>query len=265
MQNLLTEVLWNRRVSENYGRIAIACGESFARSKPGQFVMLGFPECIDPLLRRPFSIHRRIDAETQIRGIELLYKTVGPATRRLSRLKAGEPVSLLGPLGNAFLVPSEARRIYLAAGGVGVAPLVFFAESLGQPRIASGEYRVFLGGRSREDLVCIDDFERLGIPVFRTTDDGSEGDQCFVTTPLEEAIRREPPDLVLACGPKAMLACVLGIVQAHRIPCQVSIETMMACGMGACLGCAVPSRRDASRYLHACLDGPVFDAEDIEI
>jgi dihydroorotate dehydrogenase electron transfer subunit len=265
MHNLQTEILWNQRLSENYGRIGIACGGSFARSKPGQFVMLGFPECIDPLLRRPFSIHRLIEAEGQFQGIELLYKTVGPATRRLSRLRAGEPVSLLGPLGNAFLVPSEARRIYLVAGGVGVAPLVFFAEFRERPQAPFCKYRLFLGGRNREDLLCIADFERLDIPVFLTTDDGSCGDQCMVTTPLEEAIRQEPPDFVLACGPKAMLTYILGIAHAHRIPCQVSIETMMACGMGACLGCAVPSRQDGNHYLHACLDGPVFDANHIEM
>jgi dihydroorotate dehydrogenase electron transfer subunit len=265
MQNLQTEVLWNQRISENYGRIGLACGGSFALSKPGQFVMLGFPGCIDPLLRRPFSIHRLIEAAGQFQGIELLYKTVGTATRRLSRLAAGEPVTLLGPLGSAFLAPSTARRIYLAAGGVGVAPLVFFVEAQVRVHGPGREYRMFLGGRSREDLLCRDDFEHLGIPVSLTTDDGSCGDQCFVTTPLEESIQQEPPDLVLACGPAAMLTCVLGIVRRQRLPCQISIETMMACGMGACLGCAVPNRRDASRYLHACLDGPVFDADQIAL
>jgi dihydroorotate dehydrogenase electron transfer subunit len=265
MQNLHTEVLWNERLSENYGRIALACEESFGRSRPGQFVMLGFPGSIDPLLRRPFSIHRLIEAAGQFKGIELLYKTVGKATQRVSRLGAGETVSLLGPLGSAFRASANAHRIYLAAGGVGVAPLVFFAEAQARLHGPNREYRMFLGGRSREDLLCREDFLRLGIPVSLTTDDGSCGDQCFVTTPLEESIQQQPPDLVLACGPTAMLACVLGIVRRHRIPCQVSIETMMACGMGACLGCAVADRQGGSRYLHACLDGPVLDADQIEL
>jgi dihydroorotate dehydrogenase electron transfer subunit len=138
-------------------------------------------------------------------------------------------------------------------------------ETLVRLNAPTREYRLFLGGRSQEDLLCIEDFERLGIPVSLTTDDGSCGDQCVVTTPLEEAIQQAPPALVLACGPPAMLTCVLGIVRRHRLPCQVSIETMMACGMGACLGCAVPSRRAGNRYLHACLDGPVFDADDLEL
>jgi dihydroorotate dehydrogenase electron transfer subunit len=258
-------VLRNMMLAPNYGRIGLSCGEPFARSKPGQFVMLGFPESIDPLLRRPFSIHRLIAAEGRFRGIELLYKTVGPATLRLSRLRVGEAVSILGPLGNAFQVAAGTRRIYLAAGGVGVAPMVFLLEWLRVLRPEPPACRLFLGGRSREDLLCADEIERLGTPVVLTTDDGSCGDQCLVTNPLEEAVRRDPPDLVLACGPKPMLACVLGIVRAHSVSCQVSIETMMACGMGACLGCAVGGRQDDSRYLHACLDGPVFDADDIAL
>jgi dihydroorotate dehydrogenase electron transfer subunit len=257
-------VLQNEMLAPNYGRISLACGGPFARSKPGQFVMLGFPDSIHPLLRRPFSIHRLITAGGRCRGIELLYKAIGPATHRLSRLRAGESVSLLGPLGNAFQITPRTRRIYLAAGGVGVAPMVFLLERL-HAMPPPPACRLFLGGRSREDLLCADEIERLGIPVVLTTDDGSCGDQCRVTNPLEEAIRSDPPDLVLACGPRAMLACVLGIVRAGSIPCQVSIETMMACGMGACLGCAVNGRQADGRYLHACLDGPVFDAEAIEL
>ena len=265
MIQTLATVLHNGMLAPNYGRIGLSCDGHFARSKPGQFVMLGFPDSLDPLLHRPFSIHRLTTADGRFEGIELLYKTIGPATRRLSRMKTGEAVSLLGPLGNAFQVASGIRRVYLAAGGVGVAPMVFLVEWLHNLRTHRPACRLFLGGRSREDLLCVADFERLGIPVVLTTDDGSCGDQCLVTNPLEEAIRREPPDLVLACGPEAMLACVLGIVGARRIACQVSIETMMACGMGACLGCAVRGRQDGSRYLHACLDGPVFDAEEIEL
>jgi dihydroorotate dehydrogenase electron transfer subunit len=256
-------VLRNEMVAPNYGRIALGCG-GFGLSKPGQFVMLGFPESIDPLLRRPFSIHRLVVEEGRPRGIELLYKTIGPATRRMARLKPGETVSLMGPLGSAFLIPSGTRSISLAGGGVGAAPLVFLAERLRELN-APPATRLFLGGRSREDLMCVQDFERLGIPVVLTTDDGTCGEQCLVTNPLETAVRREPPDLILACGPKPMLACVLGIARAHGIPNQVSIETMMACGMGACLGCAVPGRRDPSRFLHACLDGPVFESDEIDL
>jgi dihydroorotate dehydrogenase electron transfer subunit len=265
MIQTIATVMYNDMLAPNYGRMGLACAEPFARSKPGQFVMLGFPESIDPLLRRPFSIHRLITDGSRFGGIELLYKTIGPATHRLARQTPGETISLLGPLGNAFQVPLNTRRLYLAAGGVGVAPMVFLLEWLQTLGRAPADCRMFLGGRSREDLVCVTDVERLGIPVALTTDDGSCGDQCVVTHPLGEAVRSAPPDLLLACGPKGMLACVLDIVRSCSIPCQVSIETMMACGMGACLGCAVSGSQDPNRYLHACLDGPVFDAEEIEL
>ena len=117
----LSRVLRNEMIAPNYGRLALACGGPFGRSKPGQFVMLGFPGSIDPLLRRPFSIHGLVVDAGHMRGIELLYKTIGPATRRMAGLKPDDTVSLMGPLGSAFLIPSGTRRIYLAGGGVGVA------------------------------------------------------------------------------------------------------------------------------------------------
>ena len=264
IQTLATVVL-NEMIAPDYGRVRLSCDAGFNRARPGQFVMLGFPDAVDPLLRRPFSIHRLIAGENGAAQIELLYKVVGKATRRLSQLPAGERLSLLGPLGRGFQVPAGTRRLYCVAGGFGVAPFVFLAEWLQRQASPPAELQVFLGGRGRADLLCISDFERLGIPVRLTTDDGSCGEQCRVTDPFAEAIEQRPPDLVLACGPQAMLACVLGIVRAHRVPCQVSVEAMMACGMGACLGCAVADRRDSARYLHACVDGPVFDAEAIEL
>jgi dihydroorotate dehydrogenase electron transfer subunit len=264
MIQTLATVLHNETLAAGYGRIGLGCEAAFAQARPGQFVMLGFPDSVDPLLRRPFSIHRLIGPASETLGIELLYKVVGRTTRRIARLQAGEPVSLLGPLGRGFQVPAAAGRIDFVAGGFGVAPLVFVAQWLTQRGSDLSRCRLFLGGRGREDLLCAENFERLGIRVRLTTDDGSCGDRCLVTDPFAAAVAQSPPDLVLACGPPAMLACVLGIVRRYRIPCQMSIETMMACGMGACLGCAVEARRDPTRYLHACIDGPVFDANDIE-
>jgi dihydroorotate dehydrogenase electron transfer subunit len=100
--------------------------------------------------------------------------------------------------------------------------------------------------------------------VVTTTDDGSAGDQCLVTHPLEISLNQTVADIIVACGPTEMLSCVVGIAAKHKVPCQVSIEAMMAFGMGACLGCAVSSRPEPDHYLHACLDGPVFPAEQLE-
>jgi dihydroorotate dehydrogenase electron transfer subunit len=197
-------------------------------------------------------------------GIEILYRVVGQGTRLLSALKAGDAVDLLGPLGRGFRIPKTIRRIYVAAGGIGVAPLVFLMDRLKEV-IDLADSRVFLGGRSRSDLLCRNAFESTGVRVVPTTDDGSEGDQCLLTHPLEEAVRQRPPDLIAACGPPGMIACVGGIASRFGIPCQVSLEATMACGLGACLGCAVKPAGNEESYLHVCKDGPVFDIDAIDL
>ncbi|MGD8946153.1 MAG: dihydroorotate dehydrogenase electron transfer subunit [Desulfobacterales bacterium] len=254
------EVLWNRQLSPVYYRMGLMCATHYSQAKPGQFVMLGLLEQKDPLLRRPFSIHSLITPDGIIEGIEILYKVVGKATAKLALQKPGDVVDVLGPLGTGFIVPLRARRIYIAAGGIGVAPLVFLVSYLSQKPIDLTDCQVFLGARTKEDLLCRDEFSKLGIAVHTTTDDGSAGDQCLVTHPLEAAMDQHHPDIIFACGPMDMLACVVGIAEKKGVPCQVSIETMMACGIGACLGCAVEGRTQSSTFLHACMDGPVFDA-----
>ncbi len=246
-------------VAPGYRRLRLETQGAFERAVPGQFVMLGLGSSSPRLLRRPFSIHRRVDD-----GIDLLYRVVGPTTRAMAALSPGGVVDLLGPLGNGFTVPAAAGRITLAAGGIGVAPLVFLAETL----VVSFRNRpvidVFLGGRNRDDLLCRDDFKRLGLPVTVTTDDGSAGRQCLVTLPLELAAAAAAPDLICACGPPGMLRCVAQMAISRGIACQVSIETLMACGMGACLGCAVAGAQRQAPYLHVCKDGPVFEAQALD-
>lgn len=260
------EVLHNGMLSPQYGRIALACPEAFATAEPGQFLMLGFPESADPLLRRPYSIHALPHPGGRSAGLEILYKVVGPATRRLSHLRPGDAASILGPLGKGFRVPPGVRRLFLAAGGVGIAPFRLLLDRLAAARRPAIDCRVFFGVRTAEELICVRDIESRGIPVLCTTDDGSAGAHCRVTDPLFEAIDREPPDLVLACGPRPMLSCVAEITRLRRIPCQISLEERMACGMGACLGCAVPARGEGGpRFRHACVDGPVFDVEEIDL
>jgi dihydroorotate dehydrogenase electron transfer subunit len=161
-------------------------------------------------------------------------------------------------------VSASDKRIYLAAGGIGVAPIRFLATDLVTKGTRPENCRLFLGGRSHLDLLCRKDFKDLGISVTATTDDGSDGDYCLVTDPLDIAIQECRPDIMCACGPHGMLACIAGIAERRKVRCQISIETMMACGMGVCLGCAVESRKQQDTYLHACIHGPVFDAEDLK-
>ncbi len=259
------KVLWNHEVGPGYFRMGLTCHQGYAASTPGQFVMVGFPDRMTPLLRRPFSIHRLVHQGDSVCGIELLYKIVGEGTRNLSRCVKGDSLDLIGPLGTGFTVSERYRRIFMAAGGIGVAPMLFLIDFLIEKNFDPKDATLFLGGRSKADLLCRETFADLGVTVLTTTDDGSEGDQCLVTQPLENALGRVPPDIVYACGPSAMLKCIIDMAEGHAVPCQISIETAMACGIGACLGCAVESRGRSGKYLHACLDGPVFDTDKIRL
>ena len=257
------EVLSNISVGSGYYRIKLGCHRQYAKAIPGQFVMVRPKAQIDPLLPRPFSIHRLTKQDGVVTSLELLFKVVGKGTHALSQKKSGDHIDLTGPLGNGFSIPAGVQHIKIVAGGIGVAPMIFFLDYLKEHRHDLADIEVFLGGKSKADLLCLNDFSALGVPVHMTTDDGSSGDRCLVTDPLESAIAQNLPDIIYACGPMDMLACISGIADKYRIACQVSIEAMMACGMGACLGCAVARRNHSSSYLHACLDGPVFDIQEL--
>jgi dihydroorotate dehydrogenase electron transfer subunit len=257
------EVVANPTVAPGYARMALRCPNAFAEAHPGQFIMLAGKGDRVPLLRRPFSIHRLGRTSNGALVLSLLYKVVGAATIAMSSLRPGDKVEVLGPLGQGFRLREADHRIFIAAGGIGVAPMVFLLDTLASSRSLSG-IEVFLGGRSRDDLLCLDDFTKLGVKVHRTTDDGSDGDQCFLTHPLEDSVRRHPPHIIYACGPMGMLRCVAGIAGQLKVPCQVAIEALMACGLGACLGCAV-AKAQGDGYWHVCKDGPVFDADQLDL
>ncbi len=260
IKQTMATVITHDVMGEGYRRMTLSCPVDLTAARPGQFVMLGTPG--NQLLRRPFSIHRLTAGSEGRTEIAILYKIVGAGTEALSHLTAGARVDFLGPLGQGFRVRDAHRRIFIAAGGIGVAPMLYLVEHLAQ----TGDLKaceIFLGGRSRADLLCIEDFDRLGVKVHRTTDDGSDGAQCFLTHPLETEALIKPPDVIYACGPLDMLSCVAGIAERLEVHCQVSIESVMACGLGACLGCAV-SGRSHDGYLHVCKDGPVFDAEQLQ-
>ncbi|MGD8961544.1 MAG: dihydroorotate dehydrogenase electron transfer subunit [Desulfobacterales bacterium] len=259
------EVLSNTDLGNGIYRVRLSCNRHYARAIPGQFVMVRPTEQVDPLLPRPFSIHQLVQNKGLISGLELLYKVVGKGTQLLSRLQPADVLRMTGPLGKGFEIPATATKIIIVAGGIGVAPMVFLARTLTESKRNLSSIEVFIGGRTKADLLCLPDFSALALTVHATTDDGSAGDECLVTDPLDIAMRKNRPDVIFGCGPMDMLSCVAGIAAKHNVECQVSIETVMACGMGACLGCAVAARKNTHRYLHACKDGPVFDTRYLEI
>jgi len=259
------EILWNKEVGGLYYRLGLKCEEGFADTKPGQFAMVRISDSYNPLLRRPFSIHRLIEENGNVRGFEILFKVVGKGTTILSGLREGGFVDVLGPLGRGFVIPENFQSTFIVAGGIGVAPLFFLASDLMRAGVDSSKIQMFIGGRSKEDLLCIDEIKAMGFPVHISTDDGSLGEKALVTEIVKNKLTNTRPDMIFACGPSPMMKAVAGIAEKENISCQVSLETMMACGMGACLGCAVEKKESSDKYLHTCLDGPVFDAAILKI
>lgn len=230
-------------------------------SKVGQFVMVKVQEkTTDPLLRIPLSIH-----SMDKKGISLLYKVVGTATKILSSKKPKEYINIVGPLGNGFNIDmfkqKKGLEAILVGGGCGVAPLYALAKLL---RSKNKKVIMFIGASSREEVLCIKEFMSLGVKVYVATEDGSQGYKGYVTKLLEQYFDKFKPlskIAVYASGPNPMLDLLARITKRFSIPTQLSLEAYMACGIGVCCGCAINT---AVGYKLCCKDGPVFDARVIE-
>jgi dihydroorotate dehydrogenase electron transfer subunit len=288
------EVVANREVAPAYFSMRLAGPVHLARFRPGQFLMLGWDEGLDPLLPRAMSIR---SAKCEVRGarceVEILYKVFGRGTALLSAMRPGRCLRALGPLGNAFEVPRSVTEALLVAGGIGVPPIAALAEALVSGRAAhKAAMTAFLGGRSKADLLCVADFRRAGAKVHLATEDGSAGHKGLVTDLLEQFLRTSHPaartapqahdtgkpgssaphtshltphTVLYACGPHPMLAALAPIAEKYDLPYRASLEANMACGFGACMGCVVPTRGGEGHrtYRLVCKDGPVFDGRDI--
>lgn len=258
-------VIDNRQVGKACWLMGLETESDYRTAVPGQFVMFQIGLTETALLRRPFSIFGLRINHGRNQGIELLYKVVGQVTDKMTDLVPGSQVNLLGPLGRGFHVPKGQTRLYFVAGGIGVAPIRFLVRHLKAKEMGLDDCHVFLGGRSQDELLCRDEFSHLGLALSLTTDDGSAGRQCLITDPLADAIQAQPPQGIFACGPPGLLQCLAGLANTYQVPCQVSMETHMACGIGACLGCAVRPALENAPYRHVCRDGPVFAVTDLSL
>lgn len=221
--------------------------------QPGQFAMLsaaehwGAEEEQRPFLARAFSIARHRDGESHF-----LLEDVGPGTKRLCELRAGDGVWALGPLGRGFTPPGVGRRAVLVGGGVGIAPLAILQDEL------EGSVTVLLGFRDRAHAQGAGLLDGARV----ATDDGSTGHHGLVTDLLAADLERDPEAVVYACGPPGMLEGVRALCAERDTPAQLALEAGMACGFGACFGCVVEKR--GGGYLRVCVDGPVVDASELE-
>ena len=263
MLQVRVKILYNKKIKGNYFHLLFRAPKIAKEPTPGQFLMVKVNDAYEPLLRRPLSIHR-------LKGtnIELLYEVVGRATEVLSHRKPGEYLDVIGPLGNGFdyrTSYSVHRTSILIAGGMGVAPLVFLAEKL-KRRSTKDEVRktiVLIGARTKNEILCEREFQELGCEMKISTDDGSRGFKGKVTGLLRKILPlaiSNKPLAIYACGPRPMLREISRISKEYNIAAQVSLEEHMACGFGACLGCAVNTKDGFKRV---CKEGPVFDADEI--
>jgi len=250
-------VLENRKLARKTYLMRLEAPAVARRGRPGQFVMVRtgpYPERGGgPLLKRPFSIHR-LGPDDEI---SLLYRVVGVGTDLLALARPGESLELLGPLGRGFDPPDGLKRAYLAAGGVGLAPLLALAENLA----GRTDLTLFYGEAAAVDLPPESYLKLFPAEIVLTTEDGTAGEKGLVTRPLAQALVRDPAP-IFACGPKAMLAEVSRLARVSGVPAWVSLEARLACGLGACLGCAV--QVDKGVYARVCAEGPVFRAEEVQ-
>lgn len=263
-------VVFQEQVAAQTFRLRLESPRISAAARAGQFVMLRVRQGNDPLLRRPLSFHR-IYAD---RGeFEILYRVAGRGTLVLSQLSPGSQASLIGPLGNGFELPvDKTLPIALIAGGIGIAPLgELLAQILaGRPR--TRDVVLFYGARTASELLPEQFVAQSGIPVHFATDDGSFGYNGRVTRLFEDFTRPDRegfhPVEVYSCGPLAMQYHVAKWALANDVLAQLSLESLMACGIGACLGCALPAAGSESpetqRFVHVCEDGPIFSAGSIQ-
>ncbi len=268
-------IIENQEIAKDHFVMSVLLTSHLDAALPGQFIMMRKQGVTDPLLRRPLSLYGFFQTEAGT-VLEFLYRVLGKGTLALSRLVAGDTVDILGPLGKPFEVIETRPHIILLAGGIGAAPLSYFLEYLAKgldrygENVQQAEMRritFYFGAATAPALVGLPQIQRFCTDVRIATDDGSAGFAGTVT----ELLRRDLPELdqektsIYSCGPTAMIKTLSQLMQPFSIPCYVSMEERMACGIGACLGCSIKVRQESSgwAYCQVCTDGPVFNIKDL--
>lgn len=252
------KVVSHEPVQAGYRLLRLSCPGLATQASPGQFIHVRVPALDPGALRRPFSL---CDVHPEDGTITVLYKQVGRGTAAMAGLRAGDPVDIIGPLGRGFKLPEAGVTPLLVGGGFGVAPLYYLARTIGRP------VHLFVGGRTANDILLVDWFERLGFcEVHPATDDGSFGVKGLVTKPLDDwrSDHADTPVALYACGPGPMLHAIDDRAVAWKVPGFISFDRRMACGVGACLGCTQKIRAGGMVAIaRVCADGPVFRAGQI--
>ena len=228
--------------------LLLQADEPLEEIKAGQFVQVRVDDAQHTYLRRPISIH---DVDYQNRTITLLVQRVGEGSNKIADTELNDTLNIIYPLGNGFTLPEDKnQKAILVGGGIGIAPLYYLGKMLKEKGI---EPQFLLGGRSKSDLIMLEDFEAVG-KVYITTNDGSLGEEGFVT---QHSIWKEKKfDMIYTCGPKPMMMALTKMARENNIDCEVSLENLMACGLGACLCCV---ENTIEGHVCVCKEGPVIN------
>lgn len=253
-------VIGNTPVAQGIYRMTLRAPEIVRKCRTGQFVDMEVVGDGSRILKRPISISS-IDKD---RGaMDLIVQVVGGGTRCICDIAAGEAIRLVGPLGNGFLQFEDKESLWLIGGGVGIAPLLMAAQRY-RAKNPGGRLRVFLGYACKSKAYYQTAFDPYADAVDIATEDGSLGEKGYVIAAMERALDAGAPALVLACGPTPMLTAVQRLVNPRGIPCLLSLEARMGCGIGVCLGCVVKiGSPDHWEYKRVCMNGPVFDSREV--
>jgi dihydroorotate dehydrogenase electron transfer subunit len=275
-QQATVTVVENLKIARDTFRVRFECPEIARQIVPGQFLMLRLAGFDDPLLGRPLALYDTVPSTTgEPIGIDVVYLVMGKMTRKLALFAPGQRLEVWGPLGNGFAKPQTAgEHLVMVAGGIGQTPFMGVArEALGlrhygvtgRSGAAAGRVTLCYGARSSEFLAGVEDFQELGVDVRLSTDDGTAGHHGLVTDLLRQVLAESPRARVVCCGPEPMMEAVAEVAQHAQVPCQVSLETPMACGIGICFSCVARVRDESGEwdYKRTCVEGPVLEAGKI--
>lgn len=264
----IVEIVHHQQVGPEHFLMRVLAPVLTRLAKPGQFVHARCNTVMDPLLRRPISLH---GIDYKAGTVSLLYQVVGQGTRLLSEMRVGDEIDIMGPLGQGFTIPDQTERVLVVGGGIGVAPLFPLIQALKHYKV---EQTVLIGARTALYIVGTSQLSSLGVKVEVATDDGSMGYKGFVTDLAEKQLKLAKPDYFFACGPNPMLRELQKVTAKYGVKGQISLEERMGCGVGACLACVcktkvaglvVSDKTNDFEYSKVCTDGPVFVASEVII
>ena len=261
-KTMIAELVKKEQLKNDIFKFSVKAPEIVNDSKPGNFIEIRVSDQTEPFLRRPISIYN-LDKENGI--LEFIFQVKGKGTKILANKEAGEGIDIIGPLGFGTFKYENYNNIAIIGGGIGVFPLYELSKCA---KNENKTVNTYLGFRNKDYVVLEEEFKNVSDKLIITTDDGSYGEEGFAINFLKEDLKKQNIDCIYACGPLPMLKAIRNLAIEKDIPCQISLEEKMGCGLGVCLGCAVKTARSTEEnpeYWHVCKGGPVFQAKDVEI